>query len=143
LGDEISKQKLGANLVRLEDLDEDDAKGFQKDEGSRCPGIVKVDFYGSGKPTWALALITVNGSKVKAELVVARQVGERWDTKTLETSQGDVPMVWRGDSGKYLDVYDEKTIRALHPVIIFGRYEGWQVVYAWMGERVSKVWLLD
>lgn len=43
--------------VKLSDLEEDDKKYFQADHHSSCPGIVKVDFYGDGKPTLALVLI--------------------------------------------------------------------------------------
>jgi len=31
---------------------------FTKDPGSRCPGLVEVTFYGAGKPTWAVVLIS-------------------------------------------------------------------------------------
>src|SRR5437879_3401354 len=48
----------GTKIVSLSDLSEDDRQLFQKEHADSCPGLVKVDFYGDGKPTFALALTT-------------------------------------------------------------------------------------
>ena len=94
LHDEIAKKYPSARVVTLADLDEYDRKLFQKDHGTRCPGLVKVNFYGDGKPTLALLLKAGEGSKQKAELVVARQLGEDWDLRSLETTDtAPVPVV--------------------------------------------------
>src|SRR6266576_6963346 len=73
---EIVSKNPGAKLVSLSDLDDYDRGVFQKDHGNSCPGLVKVDFYGDGKPTLALVLISEESSK----LIVAHQVGENWRT---------------------------------------------------------------
>ena len=46
LSDEISKKYPGTRLVRLADLQDDHRKFLIKDHGTRCPGLVRVDFYG-------------------------------------------------------------------------------------------------
>src|SRR6202166_2941314 len=79
LPDEISKNFPSAHIVTLADLGEYDRKLFRKDHGTRCPGLVKVNFYGDGKPTWALALISGEVAKRKTELLVARQIGDDWE----------------------------------------------------------------
>jgi hypothetical protein len=99
LRDEITKKYPGASVVGLADLDDYDRKLFQKDHGARCPGLVKVDFYGDGKPAWAVVLISGENPKRKAGLVVARQTGEGWETRSLETTDG-TPVVWRQGPGK-------------------------------------------
>src|SRR5438309_11309029 len=71
---EISRKYPGSKIVSLSDLYEDDSKLFQKEHGNDCPGLAKVDFYGDKKPTLALSLITGDGAKQKAELVVAREI---------------------------------------------------------------------
>jgi len=76
---EIASKYPGLKLVTLSDLQEDDRGFFQKDHGNSCPGLVKVDFYGDGKPTLALVLI----SKDRSKLIVAHQVGENWRTTVL------------------------------------------------------------
>src|SRR5713226_3722273 len=102
LHDEITKKYPGASLVTLADLSEYNRKLFQKDHGTRCPGLVRVNFYGDGKPTWALVLIAGEGSKQKAELVMARRLGEDWDLRSLDTSDtAPLPVVWRQGPGKY------------------------------------------
>jgi len=58
LHDEISKKYPGTTVVSLADLTEYERKLFQKGHGARCPGVAKVNFYGDGKPTWALVLIS-------------------------------------------------------------------------------------
>ena len=142
LRDELSKKYPGTSVVSLADLDEHNRKLFQKDHGTRCPGLVKVNFYGDGKPTWAVVLISGENPKRKAELVVARQAGEGWETRSLETTDG-TPVVWREGPGKYDDHDGTKTIRATKSVIVFAGYGSWSVLYAWTGKKVEKVQISD
>jgi len=109
LGEEISKDYANTKLVSLADLDEHDRKLFQKEHGNRCPGLMRVDFYGDGKPTWALALIAGENPKRRAQLVVARQTDRGWETRTLETTDG-TPVIWRMKPGRYTDVYGKRRL---------------------------------
>src|SRR4029077_824232 len=115
LKDEISKKFPGTHLVSLADLTEYDKKLYQKDQGTRSPGLVRVDFYGDGKPTWAIVLIAGENPKRSAELVVAHQVGSDWEIRSLEKTDG-TPVVWRQGRGKYDGMYEGKPIRAKYPV---------------------------
>ena len=142
LGDEISKKYPGTRLVSLGDLEDYDRKLYQKDFGTRCPGLVKVNFYGDGKPTWALVLISGEGLKQKAELIVAHQVALGWETRSLEIADG-APVAWREGPGKYEGMNREKPIRAKYPVIVFCGYGSWAVVYAWTGKDVEKAQVSD
>src|SRR5208282_2279247 len=105
---EISSKYPARTLVSLSDLSDDDRGFFQKGHGDDCPGLVKVDFYGDGKPTFALVLITKRVAKGKNELVLAHQVGTIWKTTTLQTTEGDAPVAWSQKPGEYKDVYGEK-----------------------------------
>jgi len=141
---EITSKYPGAKLVSLLDLGEHGKGLFQKDHGNACPGSVKVDFYGDGKPTLALVLITKDRAKQKSQLVVAREMGGTWKARVLDTVEGwPVPVVWREDPGEYQDVYGEKKIRARTPVIVFCGYEAWAILYAWTGKNVTKIWIAD
>ena len=140
---EVASKYPGRTLVRLSDLGDDDRGFFQKAHGDSCPGLVKVDFYGDGKPTFALALTTQSVVKGKTELVVAHQVEATWKTITLETVSGDAPVVWSEKPGEYKDVYGDKRIRATRPVIIFCRYEAWAILYAWTNNVIAKIWVMD
>ncbi|HXN50750.1 MAG TPA: hypothetical protein VN943_02355 [Candidatus Acidoferrum sp.] len=145
LDSKISPKFQGAHLVSLADLDDYDRKLYKKDHGSRCPGLVKINFYGDGKPTWALVLISgTDPKKTKAELIVARQLDGEWDIRSLETTDG-TPVVWREGPGKYEGMYGDgiKTIHATNPVIVFCGYGSWAIVYAWNGREVEKVWVSD
>jgi hypothetical protein len=142
LGDEISNKYPGTRILRLADLDEYDRQLFEKDHGTRCPGLVRVNFYGDRKPTWALVLIGAKDSPRKAELVVAHQADNVWETRLLETTDG-TPVVWREGPGRYDDISEPKTIRATNPVIVFCGYESWAILYAWTGKAVEKIWISD
>src|SRR5882757_9566497 len=142
LRDEISKKYPGTRVVSFADLGEYRRDLFKKDHGSRCPGLVKVDFYGDGKPTWALVLIAGENPKRKAELIVAHQAAEGWEIRSLDMTDG-TPVVWREPPGKYDDLYGKKKIRATGPVIVFCGLESWEVVFAWTGKEVEKVQLSD
>lgn len=143
LDQEILDKYPGRSIVRSADLSEQDKQLFEKDHDGRCPGLVKVDFYGDGKPTWALVLIARAGSKSDAELVVAHKVHDAWETSLLEKAEDSVPVVWSEGPGEYQDVYHEKKIRAVKPVIVFCGYSSWAIVYAWTGSEVEKVWIRD
>lgn len=136
---EIASKYPGLKIVTQSDLQEDDKGFFQKDHGNSCPGLVKVDFYGDGKPTLALVLI----SKESSKLIVAHQVGEKWRTRVLAQGGASVPVVWSLPPGKYTDVYGQKSIRATRPVIVFLVYESWGILYAWTGNAVNKIWIAD
>jgi hypothetical protein len=139
----VGSKYPGRTLVGVSDLGDDDKGFFQKEHGNSCPGLARVDFYGDGKPTFAMALTTKTAAKGKTELVVAHQVGATWETTTLETVDGDAPVVWSEKPGEYKDVYGEKAIRATRPVIIFCRYEAWAILYAWTNSRIAKIWVMD
>jgi hypothetical protein len=111
LDDEISKKYPARHTVTLADLDDYRRESFRQDHGCRCPGLVKLNFYGDGNPTWALVLISGENPKRKAELVVAHQLADRWETRSLETTDG-TPVVWSEGPGKYDDISGRKTIRA-------------------------------
>ncbi|MFZ3201516.1 MAG: hypothetical protein WA175_10250 [Candidatus Acidiferrales bacterium] len=142
---EVATKYPGAKVVGLSELEEDDRKFFQKDHGDACPGLVKVDFYGDGKPTLALVLTKTGGAKEHTELVVAHRVEERWIMTDLDAGDPSpyAPAVWSQPPGEYHDIYGNKTIRATRPVIVFCKYESWAILYAWTGNRVTKIWLSD
>jgi hypothetical protein len=143
LQSEITNKYPGRTLVNVSDLTDDDREFFQKEHGNSCPGLVKLDFYGDGKPTFALALTTNALAKGRTELVVAHQVASMWKTTTLETVSGDAAVAWSEKPGEYKDVYGEKKIHATAPVIVFCRYEASKILYAWTHDRVTKIRLSD
>lgn len=141
LSEELSKKYPSARVVQLPDLDDYHRKLFQRDHGSRCPGLVDVNFYGDGEPTWAIVLIEGPSPKRKASLLVARQIAGAWEIRSLEQTDG-TPVVWREAPGEY-EGYEGTVLRAANPVIVFCGYESWAIAYAWTGKKVEKVWLTD
>lgn len=142
---EVGTKYPGAKLVGLSDLEEDDRGFFQKDHGDACPGLAKVDFYGDGKPTFALVLTRKGGANEHTELIVASRAGEKWRMTRLGTggASPNAPAVWSQPPGEYRDIDGKKTIRATRPVIAFCKYESWEILYAWTGSGVTKIWLRD
>ena len=145
LQSEVTKKYPGGKVVSASDLQDDDRKFFEADHENSCPGLVRVDFYGDGKPTVAFVLIPRRTSKEHTELIVARHDGERWKMIRLGTGgpSPNAPVVWSQPPGEYRDVYGNKTIRATRPVIVFCKYESWSILYAWTDKHVSKIWLSD
>jgi hypothetical protein len=139
----IASKYPSAHVVSLSDLDQDDKTLFQKEHGSSCPGLSRVDFYGDGKPTFALVLLRPNGGQ-KAEFVVAHQIQGQWQTLLVDTADAStVPVVWSEKPGKYADVYGQKTLNATRPVVVLCGYESWAILYAWTGKQVEKIWISD
>ncbi|MGH9862190.1 MAG: hypothetical protein ACRD35_02070 [Candidatus Acidiferrales bacterium] len=103
-----------------------------------------MDFYGDGKPTWALVLLEGKGSSAKAHLVLARRLAQAWEFTSLdETDAAVAPVVWSEGPGEYRDVYEHTTVRAASEVIVFAGYESWAILYAWTGGEIVKVWIAD
>ncbi len=132
----------GTKIVTLSDLNEDYKQFFQKDHAGSCPGLAKVDFYGDGKPTFALAMTTIGKTYPRTKLVLAHRAGSDWKVATLEKADGPVPVVWSDKPGEYKSVYQHK-IRATRPVIVFCGYSSWAVLYAWTNNRIAKLQLQD
>lgn len=144
LSDELSRKYPGTHVVSLGDLSKENRQSFQKDHGKRCPGLVRVNFYGDGSPTLAFVLVAGTGAKEKSYLMVAQLVGTIWKVRMLDTDDGaPTPVVWVQPAGKYRDVDRGKEIQATRPVIVFAGYEAFAIVYAWTGTSVSKVWIAD
>jgi len=140
---EIVSKHPGKTVVTLSDLQEDDRGFFQADHGNSCPGLVKVDFYGDGRPTLALVLVPKGGANQNAELVIVHLVDGTWKIAALASGGPSIPVIWSLPPGKYTDVYGEKTIRATRPVIVFFQYEAWGILCAWTNNRVVKIWIAD
>jgi hypothetical protein len=137
----VSLKYPGFKVVNREDLSAFDKKLFEKDHPRSCPGLVQVDFYGDGRPTWAIVLL--QPSNKRADLVLAHYSGN-WKFQLLDSADAaPVPVVWREKPGKYEDVYGRKTLRATRPVIVFCRYESWSILYSWTGRKVEKIWTSD
>jgi hypothetical protein len=139
----IASKFPNTRIVSLSDLNQDDKILFQKEHDSSCPGLTRVDFYGDGKPTFALVLLQADGAR-KAKLVVAHQNQNQWQTSLIDTADASiVPVVWSEKPGTYNDVYGEKTLSTTRPVVVLCGYESWAILYAWTGKQVEKIWIAD
>jgi hypothetical protein len=140
----IASRYPGQSVVNASDLSDDDKQSFQKDHGDSCPGLVKVDFYGDGKPTFAVALTTKGAAGNTTMLVLAHRVGANWKLRILSKPDGPdaTPYVWSDKPGEYESVYQHK-VRATSPVIIFCGCPSWAILYAWTNNRIAKLWLRD
>jgi hypothetical protein len=139
----IAAKHPTAHVVRVRDLSEDNGKLYAKDHGASCPGLIKIDFYGDGNPTWAIALISGDDPRqLKSHLVVARHQDSGWDIRTLATAIG-IPVVWKERAGEYKDIYGQKTIRSTSPVLVLCYYSSSTTVYAWDSKKVEEIWLQD
>lgn len=141
----LQKDFPNKKVVSLSDLQKYDLGLWEKDHGKSCPGLVRVDFYGDAKPTWAIVLFGVDSKSVNgitAVLIVAHKPDMDWKIETIETTDG-IPVVWKEKPGKYTGLDEEKKIRASYPVIVFCGYESWAILYAWTGTAIVKTWLSD
>jgi len=142
LQDTVAAEYPGGKVITLSDLNEDDQQFFQKDHHGACPGLVKVDFYGDGMPTFALALATPAQIGFSTQLVVAHLLGAKWKTTVLEKTGGPAPAIWSEKPGEYEGVYGAK-MRSTRPVILFVGYESWAVMYGWDGRKVKHIQIND
>lgn len=138
----VQNKYPGTKVVTLSDLNEDDKELFRKEHGDACPGLTKVNFYGDGKPTFALALTSKSGTYPNTKLILAHEVATGWNLTTLDKADGPVPVIWSDKPGEYKSVYQHK-LRATGPVIVFCGYSSWAVLYAWTNNRIAKLWLRD
>src|SRR5688572_26869767 len=83
LSSEIDRLFPGYSVVTQRDLRRGDRSRFRADHKDSCPGLVSFNFFGSGKPTFALALFRREGSKLDVKLLVAMesQGPEKWSIR--------------------------------------------------------------
>lgn len=147
LPSELTKTVLGrfphGRIVSLSDLSSDDQVTFKKEHQANCPGASAVDFFGDGRPTYALSVVTEQNGKKTATLVVARFVDSRWQIEQLDTTDGPIPVVWTDKPGTYVDIYKRQRLNTSRPVVVWCAYESWASLYAWTGAKVSKIWIAD
>jgi hypothetical protein len=93
LNEEVAHKNPNAHIVELSDLNENDRELFQKDHKDRCPGLVRVDFYGDGNPTWAFILLGRVGTKQIAKLFIGRQSANKWEISAVDSADGPAPVV--------------------------------------------------
>jgi hypothetical protein len=87
-------------------------------------------------------LINGQNLKRKAELILAHQLADVWEIRSVDVTDG-TPVVWRENPGKYDDMYESKTIRAKSPVVVFSGLGSWSVIYAWNGKGIEKLQTSD
>src|SRR5258708_8541876 len=138
----VERKYAGTKVVTLSDLSEEDKQLYQKEHSDSCPGLVKVDFYGDDKPTFALPLTTQSQPYPTTNLVLPHRPDSNWEVTTLNKADGPIPVVWSEKPGEYKSVYQHK-IRATRPVIVFCGYSSWAVLYAWTNNRIAKLQLQD
>jgi hypothetical protein len=116
----------------------------KKDHRLGCPGIAKVDFLGDGRTVYALVIERYYGygGKVDGKLVMAEKKDKEWELSILSEGEGS-GLLWHGPTGKYTDVYGERVLTSKGDVILYFGPESWEIVYAWTGEKIEKVWLSD
>ena len=146
LSEVLKRQHPGWNIVALEMLESHKRKLFLKENKGKCPGAVKVDFYGDGTKAYAIVLTSGTGFDRRSRLIIGRQVGNKsWQATTLEDDVQDAspPVVLMLPAGEYKDVYGKRTLKSKNPVVAFVGYESWAIVYSWTGKDVEKVWISD
>src|SRR6266403_1580715 len=89
-----------------------------------------------------MALTTKSQTYATTKLVLAHRAESNWEVTALDKADGPIPVVWSEKPGEYKSVCGKK-INSARPVIIFCGYSSWAVLYAWMNNRVAKMWLRD
>ncbi|HTV58012.1 MAG TPA: hypothetical protein VMJ93_03990 [Verrucomicrobiae bacterium] len=132
-----------SKIIAVSDLSADDRNLYEKKHPGACPGLASVNFYGDHKPTLALALASKRKNDLLTRLVIAHLEEGKWTLTVLTKTNGPAPVLWAEPPGEYKDLYGVKKIRATNPVVVFCGYYSWAVVYAWINNRVSTIWLQD
>jgi len=131
-------------------LDEDDRTYFSKSHGLKCPGAVKVNFFGENKETYALLLKLkeINcrpyGTPKHVLIITLNKNEKNWELIKIDDLKSlDTPVIWSEPKGKYEDVYGKKKIQAKFSAILLAYYESSAILYYWTGKDVDKIWLSD
>lgn len=148
LAEKVKQVLPGYSVITANALRKSDRSRYRADHGASCPGLVKIDFYGTRLPTYGIAVAKLEDKKMDAKLLVATQtekVTGKWSVIEVDSAATltSAPVIWAEPPGEYRDVHRQKTINAKHPVLLFVGYESWAIVYAWNGTEIQKVWVSD
>lgn len=115
------------SLVEMRNLEEDDQKLWQKLRSDQCPGMAVVDLDGSGKLSYALALLRHEHGIAFEKLVIV-MAGK---SHKLEAAYkiGNPAVVWRGLPGVYVEFYSRHKTRISHDTVIYEHLEATASAY--------------
>ena len=142
-----------SKLLTADMLDAGNRRQFLKENPGSCPGVATGDFFGDGRPAFAIVLCqplgkregppTFIGSR-EAVLVVARpDATGKWWFQLVDSANDSIAVVESLPPGDYASVYADGVIHAKHDAIGFGGFSSWFIVFGWNGSSFEKVWLAD
>jgi hypothetical protein len=147
LARQIGERFAGYTIVGIKAMRPGDRSRFRAEHPNSCPGLVKLDFYGTGMPTYGVALTKRQRKQVLLKVVVATRTEKTngWNLRELDEATNLVapPAIWAEPPGEYKDVREKKIIRATHPVLLAAQYEAWAIAFSWDGTQIQKVWITD
>ena len=133
-------------LLTLDQLDRQARSLFVKEEGLRCPGVVRLDFFGDHREAYGVVVVTGAGEASRSHLVLASRidVASQWSIQTLHTlGDPSLATVAKEKAGSHEDLYRERKIEAKGEALVWIGWESWATLYAWSGEKIEKIWLSD
>ena len=136
----------GSNVLNLDQLESRDRTLFTKAEGRRCPGVVRLDFFGNGQETYGIVLVSGSGESRRARVLLAtrKNGASPWRIENLEVMDDPgLPTISKDKPGAHEDVYGAKSVNARGESLVLVGWESWAILYAWTGQKVDKVWLAD
>lgn len=147
LQQQVISKYSGFKVINIDKLTKYHQKLFMKHFSIACPGTIKLDFFGSGKSTYAIALLKRFDaqSNILILIVAQQQKISNWDIIELEKTDkiSVAPVIWTEPPGEYKGLKGLKTIKANYPVLFLVGYESWGLVYAWTGSKVEKIQISD
>ncbi len=131
----------GLSVVTLRDLNADDQKLWLDARHWACPGLAMVDLDGSGKLSFAMALLQRRAGGQFEQLVVLHAVGRGTKAEVLEPwfSAGNPVVVWRAPPGRAPTWDGGRGVTVSHDSIVFEAFESASTSYYWAGGRFRHI----
>ncbi len=142
----LNRTYKGWNVLRLEDLGNDDQTIWQRAYGERCPGAVSGRFTPDSEPAIAVLLVrSVSGQREVRLVIVRKPDGRSMMIRTVLTNKvTNYPVIHRQSPGEYRHFYDKKVVvKTSFDVIIFEHLESRAVVLYFTDEGFRQLLISD
>jgi hypothetical protein len=115
------------SVVTLSDLPEDDQALWKKAHGDSCPGMVAVDLDGTGRRSFALALLQrVNGKNVEQLVMLT---GAASNVLVEPTDVISPFVVWRANPGRFPNLLTGADVHIPHESIVYEKIEATSTLF--------------
>lgn len=117
---------------------------YRKERPTGCPGVLRLDLYGDGRPVFAILIMREIQNGWQTKLLLAEQEShKKWKLQTIWEANDVDGVLLPVPPGEDSDIWRDVTIRGTGEGILYIKYEAYAIVFRWTGQSIEHVYVMD